>query len=62
MEVQCVKEIIAETINKFTGQELGNKITQFNMTGLVQFLLAAIEEKDCATKHDAGVSKKDTEG
>jgi len=39
-----VKTVIGEIINAFVQQELGNKITQFNMQGLVQILFSELDK------------------
>jgi hypothetical protein len=42
--MEQVKEKLGEVMNAFVQQELGNKITQFNMQGLVMILMAGLDE------------------
>ena len=42
---KTVEEEVMELLGAFLQQEIGNKITQFNMQGLSQLLLAVISKE-----------------
>lgn len=44
-EVKSMEQEVMELLNAFMQQELGNKVTQFNMQGLSQILLAVITKE-----------------
>ena len=43
MELERIKRDVASVIQAFTQQEQGNKITQFNMSGLAQMLMGVVD-------------------
>jgi len=45
VEVKTMEEKVHELLNSFVNQELGNKITQFNMQGFAMALMQIIKEK-----------------
>jgi hypothetical protein len=45
IEVEKVAKKIAEVLDAFMKQELGNKVTQFNMQGLLQIMLLSLADK-----------------
>ena len=45
LEVEFVGTKIAEVLDAFMKQELGNKVTQFNMQGLLQIMMLSFSEK-----------------
>jgi len=46
IELEKVHQIIQETVNAFIQQEIGNKITQFNMTGFTTALIGQLSNKE----------------
>lgn len=44
--MEKIKEKISEVLNTFVSQEVGNKITQFNMQGLVMILFTELDKME----------------
>ena len=48
-EVLSTEEIIVQVLNAYVEQELGNKVTQFSVQGLMQILVGAIKQGESIT-------------
>jgi len=48
--MEKIKEKMAEVLQAFVQQELGNKITQFNMQGLTMIMFSALDEMEAENK------------
>lgn len=46
VELDHVKAVANKVFSEFTNQELGNKVSQFNMQGLVNIFLGMVQNPD----------------